>query len=646
MAVLAIIERVRRETAIREGISDNPDAATHMSAMWLLPFYFLLGFSEAMNGVGQNEFFYTELPKSMSSVASNLFSIGLSAASLVASFIVSVVRGFISGENQESWVSSNINKGHYDYYYWLLATLGFATFIYYLACSKAYGPCKGGQGGIAGDVREGSAGDDDGDHKGIIREPLLGSSSKKGGVRALIFIIVNEAFERLANYGLSTNLILYLTREYRIDAVNGAQILYLHSAATNFTPFIGAFLADTYVGRYFMIGSGCIACLLGVILLWLTAMIPGARPPPCVQFHDSCESASTSQLLLLYSSLGLMAIGAGGIRSSSLAFGADQLGKRDKLQRAGILESFFSWYYATVSVAVFLALTCILYIQDNMGWKVGFGIPVVLMILSTVSFFLASPIYVKSKAKAGWLDGFARVLAASFRKRSIKLSSQVTDDVYHHRKGSKLVVPTEKLSIEYALYDRVAIPLASKIRGKPTRLSLKQRIGIGILSSSAAMAALAIIETARRETAIKDGFSDEPDAVLPISAMWLLLYFFITGFAEAFCGIGQNEFFYTELPKTMSSVASNLFEMGLSVSNLVASLLVMIVRNFFKTKDQESWLSSNINKGHYDYYYWLLAGLSLVNFIYYRTCSKAYGPCKGQGGNATDEGEALTDEDS
>ncbi|KAJ6732478.1 PROTEIN NRT1/ PTR FAMILY 1.3 [Salix purpurea] len=400
--------------------------------------------------------------------------------------------------------------------------------------------------------------------------------------------------------------------------------------------------------------------------------------------------------------LGLMAIGAGGIRSSSLAFGADQLGKRDKLQRAGILESFFSWYYATVSVAVFLA-------HDLQRLR-----------------------------QAGWMD-LLEFWRHPLDKRSIKLSSQVTDDVYHHRKGSKLVVPTEKLRflnkacvirnpeedlisdgrasnpwslctvdeveelkslikvipiwstgvlmsinvlqhsfivfqastmdrhitskfqvpaasftafqlfssvIWIALYDRVVIPLASKIRGKPTRLSLKQRIGIGILSSSAAMAALAIIETARRETAIKDGFSDDPDAVLPISAMWLLLYFFITGFAEAFCGIGQNEFFYTELPKTMSSVASNLFEMGLSVSNLVASLLVMIVRNFFKTKDQESWLSSNINKGHYDYYYWLLAGLSLVNFIYYRTCSKAYGPCKGQGGNATDEGEALTDEDS
>ncbi|KAH8482616.1 hypothetical protein H0E87_029897 [Populus deltoides] len=552
------------------------------------------------------------------------------------------------------------------------------------------------------------------DHKGKIKEPLLSSSTTKGGLRALIFIIVNEAFERLANYGLSTNLILYLTREYGIDAVNGAQILYLHSAATSFTPFIGAFLADTYVGRYFMIGFGCIACLLGVILLWLTTIIPGARPPPCVQFHDSCESASTLQLLLLYSSLGLMAIGAGGIRSSSLAFGADQLGKRDNLKRAGILESFFSWYYATVSVALFIAMTCILYIQDNLGWKVGFGIPVVLMILSTLSFFLASPIYVKSKAKAGWLDGFARVLVASFRNRSIKLSSQVTDDVYHHRKGSRLLVPSEKLRflnkacvirnpkedlipdgrasnpwslctvdeveelkslikastmdrhitskfqvpagsftafqlfssvIWIALYDRVVIPLASKIRGKPTRLGLKQRIGIGILSSSAAMAALAIIESVRRKTAIKEGFSDDPNSVLHISALWLLLYFFITGFAEVFCGIGQNEFFYTELPKSMSSVASNLFEMGLSVSNLIASLLVTIVRNFFKGNDQESWLSSNINKGHYDYYYWLLAGLSLANFLYYRACSKAYGPCKGQEGNATDGGEASTDDE-
>jgi len=183
-----------------------------------------------------------------------------------------------------------------------------------------------------------------------------------------------------------------------------------------------------------------------MVLLWLTTIIPGARVPSCAHFSSICNNdATTPQLVFLYFCLGLMSIGAGGIRSCSLAFGADQLSKRDSLKHAGILESFFSWYYFTSSASVFISMTCIVYIQDTMGWKVGFGVPVVLMILSTLSFFLASPIYVKPKAKASWLIGFARVLVASFRKRRIELSSLDTDELYHHRKGSALVVPSERI---------------------------------------------------------------------------------------------------------------------------------------------------------------------------------------------------------
>jgi peptide/histidine transporter 3/4 len=80
-------------------------------------------------------------------------------------------------------------------------------------------------------------------------------------------LTANEALERLASFGLSTNMILYLTREYGMDAASGAQILFLYSAAGNFMPIIGAFLADTYVGRYPMIGFGCIASLLVTLFL-------------------------------------------------------------------------------------------------------------------------------------------------------------------------------------------------------------------------------------------------------------------------------------------------------------------------------------------------------------------------------------------
>uniref|UniRef100_A0A6N2NHX7 Major facilitator superfamily (MFS) profile domain-containing protein n=1 Tax=Salix viminalis TaxID=40686 RepID=A0A6N2NHX7_SALVM len=402
-----------------------------------------------------------------------------------------------------------------------------------------------------------------------------------------------------------------------------------------------------------------------------------------------------------------------------LAFGADQLRKRDSLKYAGILESFFSWYYVISSASV-LHSRCL-------GWKVGFGVPVVLMILSTLSFFLASPIYVKPKAKANWLVGFARVLVASFRKRRIGLCSQNPDELYHHRKGSALVVPSERIrflnracvitnpeedlmpdgrasdpwclctvdqveelkalikvipiwstgmlvsvnvcqnsflllqasTMNRHITSKFEIPagsfyafllLSSTIwialydRGKTNTSRLKQKIGLGFWS--AAHAVLAIIERVRRETAIREGISDNPDAATHMSAMWLLPFYFLLGFSEAMNGVGQNEFFYTELPKSMSSVASNLFSIGLSAASLVASFIVSVVRGFISGENQESWVSSNINKGHYDYYYWLLATLGFATFIYYLACSKAYGPCKGgQGGIAGDVREGSAGDD-
>ncbi|KAJ6674129.1 PROTEIN NRT1/ PTR FAMILY 1.3 [Salix viminalis] len=417
----------------------------------------------------------------------------------------------------------------------------------------------------------------------MITEPLL--SNQKGGITALLFIIANEALERLASFGLSTNMIMYLTREYGMDAASGAQILFLYSAAGNFMPIIGAFLADTYVGRYPMIGFGCITSLLndllktldyvgilteinqtnvqGMVLLWLTTIIPEARVPSCAQFSSKCNNeATTPQLLFLYFCLGLMSIGAGGIRSCSLAFGADQLRKRDSLKYAGILESFFSWYYVISSASVFISMTCLVYIQDALGWK--------------------------PKAKANWLVGFAfEVLVASFRKRRIELCSQNPDELYHHGKGSALVVPSERIRACVITESRRRLDagwesfgsMASLHRGSSGRAKSPNK-GLGIPVSAASHGRSAIIERVRRNRNRGKGFRIIPDATTHI---------------------GEN---------------------------------------------QESWVSSNINKGHYDYYYWLLATLGFATFIYYLACSKAYGPCKGgQGGIAGDVREGSAGDD-
>ena len=72
----------------------------------------------------------------------------------------------------------------------------------------------------------------------------------------------NEAFERVASIGLMPNMILYLTRVYGMQIATAANVLFLWSAASNFMPILGAFLADSYVGRYRMIGFGSIVSLL------------------------------------------------------------------------------------------------------------------------------------------------------------------------------------------------------------------------------------------------------------------------------------------------------------------------------------------------------------------------------------------------
>ncbi|KAF9662246.1 hypothetical protein SADUNF_Sadunf18G0033200 [Salix dunnii] len=203
-----------------------------------------------------------------------------------------------------------------------------------------------------------------------------------------------------------------------------------------------------------------------------------------------------------------------------------------------------------------------------MGWMVGFGVPVVLMILPSLSFFVASPSYVKSKPKASWITGLARGIASTMERHS-----------------------TSKFGVPAASFPSISV---------------------------------LVITTYWRETAIKEGFSDDPDAQLHMSAMWLLPHFILSGLAKAFNAIGQNEFFYAELPKSMSSVASTLQGLGLSVASLVSSFIVSAVRDFSGEKLRRVGFQATSTKG---------IMITITGFSH-----KSYGPCR------EEEKEDLTDD--
>ncbi|CAN6886431.1 unnamed protein product [Brassica oleracea var. botrytis] len=546
----------------------------------------------------------------------------------------------------------------------------------------------------------------------------------KGGLLTMPFIIANEGFEKVASYGLLQNMILYLMSDYGLGVVKGQTVLFMWVAATNFMPLVGAFLSDSYLGRFLTIAIASLSSFLGMVLLWLTAMLPQVKPSPCIaSAGTNCSSpaATSSQLALLYSAFALISIGSGGIRPCSLAFGADQLDNKENPKNERVLESFFGWYYASSSVAVLIAFTVIVYIQDHLGWRIGFGIPAILMLLASIVFAFASPLYVKRNVTKSLFTGLAQAAVAAYVNRKLMLPGQSDSyGCYHHLKDSELKAPSDKLrflnkacvirnrdedigsdglalnpwrlcttdqveelkalvkvipvwstgimmSINVSqnsfqllqansmdrrlsndstfkipagsfgmftiialiswvvLYDRAILPLASKIRGRPVRINVKIRMGLGLFISFLAMAVSATVEHYRRRTAISQGLANNATATVNISAMWLVPQYVLHGLAEALTGIGQTEFFYTEFPKSMSSIAAALFGLGMAVANILASVILNVVKNSSK-KGGVSWIEDNINKGHYDYYYWVLAIMSFVNVIYYVACSWSYGP--------------------
>lgn len=548
--------------------------------------------------------------------------------------------------------------------------------------------------------------------------PIPIKSRKKGGLITMPFIIANEALSNVASYGLLPNMTFYLMRDYKMEVTATQNLLFFWSAATNFLPVVGAVVADSYLGRFLTIGLGSIFSFLGSAVLWLTAMIPKARPPPC-QSGQACKSTSPVQYVVLVFAFLLMSIGAGGIRPCSLAFGANQFDRGgSNPNKQTVLESFFAWYYTSSIVSVLIAMTGIVYIQDRMGWKIGFGIPAILMFLSAVFFFLASPFYVKAKVRSNVFAGFIQVIIVAFKNRKLRYPNQ--NSGYHRKNGSGPQAPSQKLrflnkaciikrpedvkpngvaanpwnlctveqveelkalirvvplwstgimisinlsqssfpllqaqsmdrhltksfqipagsfgmflmialTVWVFLYDRVMLPLASKIKGRRVRVKPIIRMGIGIFVSCISMVVSGMLEHIRRKKAINQGLLNNSQGLVEMSALWLIIPNSLNGIAEAFSAIGSTEFYYSELPKSMSSIASALLGLGMAVANLLASVVLSAVDKYTKGegKGKESWVSSNINKGHYEYYYWLLAVLTAFNLLYFVACYWQYGP--------------------
>ncbi|KAK0597744.1 hypothetical protein LWI29_028269 [Acer saccharum] len=187
------------------------------------------------------------------------------------------------------------------------------------------------------------------------------------------------------------------------------------SGTASLTPLIGALMADSFVGRFWTITVGSIIYELGLISITLSTILPSLRPPPCPT-QQNCQEASSLQLSVLYISLLLTSLGSGGIRPCVVTFAADQFDMK-KSTLASQKWNFFNWYYFCMGIATLTASTVVVYIQDDVGWSWGFGIPAIAMALSILALVFGSVLYVKLKPGGSPFTRLAQVIVSAFKKR-------------------------------------------------------------------------------------------------------------------------------------------------------------------------------------------------------------------------------------
>ncbi|XP_057810620.1 protein NRT1/ PTR FAMILY 3.1-like [Salvia miltiorrhiza] len=240
---------------------------------------------------------------------------------------------------------------------------------------------------------------------------------KQGGMITMPFIFANEICEKLAVVGFGTNMLSYLTSELHLPLTQAANTLTNFGGTSAMTPLLGAFIADSFAGRFWTITLASIVYQIGMISLTLSAVLPNLRPPPCKD-GEACEEADSGQLAVLYVSLLLKALGSGGIRPCVVSFGADQFDEKE----ATATWKFFNWYYFCMGASILVANTVIVYIQDNIGWGWGLGIPTVAMFLSVVAFVAGYRLYRKLDPAGSPFTRLLQVAHAAFRKRNVRVS--------------------------------------------------------------------------------------------------------------------------------------------------------------------------------------------------------------------------------
>jgi POT family proton-dependent oligopeptide transporter len=203
------------------------------------------------------------------------------------------------------------------------------------------------------------------------------------------FIVGTEAGERFSFYGTSSVLTVYMVSWLLYDAREARANYHAFLMATYFTPLLGAWIADRFLGRYRTI-------------LWVSLLYLGG--------HAALAAWPGRTGLVV--GLVLLALGAGGIKPCVSAFVGDQFDPGQGAAR----ERLYAWFYWIINLGSAGARLLVPGLLATGNRALAFAVPGILMALSLAVFWAGRGTYRVLPPSGPRPDGFLRVTWRALRR--------------------------------------------------------------------------------------------------------------------------------------------------------------------------------------------------------------------------------------
>ncbi|CAA0842486.1 Protein NRT1/ PTR FAMILY 7.3 [Striga hermonthica] len=539
--------------------------------------------------------------------------------------------------------------------------------------------------------------------------PAIRASS--GSWFAGILLLVNQGLCTLAFYGVGVNLVLFLTRVIGQDNSSAANDVSKWTGTVYLFSLLGAFLSDSYWGRYKTCAIFQAIFVVGLVSLSLSSYFFLVKPDGCGDGSTPCGPHSTIETILFYLSIYLVALGNGGYQPTIATFGADQFDEEHPVESHSKV-AFFSYFYLALNLGMLGSNTILGYLENDGMWALGFWASSGSAIAALVLFLVGRPRYRHFVPKGNPWKLFCQVIVAASRKWRVEVPSgggglyekQECGSEYDngarkilHSDGFKFLDKAAvETSIDYAagtgrdpwrlctvtqveevktigrllpiwlctiifslvytqmtslfveqgaamdnrlagfrvppasmsafeiisaaafilFHRRLVDPAVASLRKSGSGLTEIERMGVGLAVAVMSMVAAGVVEHFRMRDAVRSSSG--------LTIFWQVPQYVFIGVSEIYMLVGQLEFFNGQVPDGLRSFGSALSMTSISLGNYASSLILTIVTEVSTSGGDPGWIPRNLNRGHLDNFFYLLAILTAVDLMIYIVCAKAY----------------------